>query len=122
MIIRFLIKVIFAWSILFVCSCSAPRKSSKVFLEACKAGDTLIVKQMISQGVNINTTDQFGYTGLHLAVTFNEPEVVSVLLKKGANYTIKDRKLLKTPLEMAEEKNNSELIAVFNAYGNTYTD
>lgn len=65
---------------------------------------------------NINQTDEIGYTPLHMAVLANNPEMVKMLLDRGAN---KDAQTLygKTPRALAVEKGFKGIIEILDKHG-----
>lgn len=58
---------------------------SDCFLDFMHDIDVNRVREILENGVNINAYDEVGNTALNLAVTRNHIEVVSMLLKAGAN-------------------------------------
>lgn len=66
-----------------------------------------LVNFLLEKGVDINAIDRrSGISALHAAVLENNPPVVELLLRNGANPSVKDRAGGKTPLEMARELGN----------------
>ncbi|UYV68164.1 CLPB [Cordylochernes scorpioides] len=59
-------------------------------IKASKLGNSLMVKKLIGQGVNVNSKHKLGWTGLHVAAMNGNFDVVEVLLKAGANPNIGD--------------------------------
>merc|ERR1712012_483859 len=53
------------------------------FRDACEAGDLDKVKGLI-KSVDVNETDEYGYTGLHLAAEHGHMKVVEELMAAGA--------------------------------------
>ena len=51
----------------------------------------------------INLADESGCTPLHIAVLANKPEIVSLLLNKGADTSLKDASK-KTALQYSQDK------------------
>ena len=51
------------------------------FRDACEAGDLDKVKGLI-KSIDVNETDEFGYTGLHLAAEHGHLKVVEELMVK----------------------------------------
>lgn len=66
-----------------------------------------LVSFLLEKGVDINAIDRrSGISALHAAVLENNSTVVELLLRNGANPSVKDRAGGKTPLEMARELSN----------------
>jgi len=98
--------------------------ANKKLLEAAAAAaataDTvLVIKDAIEKGANLNIKEANGETALHKAVSLQHMAIVTLLLEKGADPTIHDNKVQdsigaehKTPLEIAIEKKNDELITL----------
>jgi len=59
-------------------------------VEASKNGHTESVKILIDKGVDINTTDDVGYTSLSYAALKGHAEVVDLLIEYGAEINIKN--------------------------------
>jgi len=78
------------------------------FRDACETGDIDKVKGLI-KSVDINETDECGYTGLHMASEFGHEAVVDALMAAGANLDclVFDSYLL--PLHMAINKNHTSI-------------
>ena len=60
-------------------------------------------------GADPNLTNTLGMTALHDAVSRKDSEIVQILIKFGANPTIKSTKDGLSPLDMAEAKKLSEI-------------
>ena len=52
--------------------------------EAAALGEVQLLKQLLEGGTDVAARSSDGFTPLHLAAFFNQPEVVSLLLDKGA--------------------------------------
>ncbi|TFK77188.1 ankyrin [Pluteus cervinus] len=63
-----------------------------------------------SQQVDLNEPDEFGYTPLHLAADRGNAEVVGILLREGADATIKDPDDL-FPHELAQVAGHEDIAA-----------
>ena len=59
-------------------------------------------KKYHSCSCDINLQDEKGSTALHFAVIANQPDLIHVLLSKGASVVVKDN-LKKTPLQYSLE-------------------
>ncbi|TMW62836.1 hypothetical protein Poli38472_005454 [Pythium oligandrum] len=64
-------------------------------------GDSEAVKKYLADGGDVNAKDEFGYTPLQAAVSYNHIELVQFLLASGASATLADNDL-DTPLHRAE--------------------
>ncbi|CAO3673861.1 unnamed protein product [Rhizopus stolonifer] len=75
------------------------------------AGDGQLdrVKELIESGMDVNDHDQFGYTAMHAAVSYNQPEIVKYLIDKGANVNVEDFEK-DTPLFVAETVEMAEIL------------
>ncbi|AVP87971.1 hypothetical protein phytr_10430 [Candidatus Phycorickettsia trachydisci] len=68
-----------------------------------------IVSSLLETDINIDALNKLGRTALHIAVIEKNSEVITLLLKKGANFEIKD-KYDKTPLSLAKDPGLANLI------------
>ncbi|KAI9476151.1 MAG: kinase-like domain-containing protein [Benjaminiella poitrasii] len=75
------------------------------------AGDGQLdrVRELIDNGMDINSRDQFGYTAMHAAVSYNQREIAEYLIKEGANVNIEDFEK-DTPLFVAETVEMAQLL------------
>lgn len=70
-------------------------------LEAVKQGNIENVKELLSQGADINISDEYGETPLHSAALYGHLDVVKYLVEQGADVDVKN-KFWETPLDVAE--------------------
>ncbi|WP_353173169.1 ankyrin repeat domain-containing protein [Acinetobacter rudis] len=70
-------------------------------------GDVEQVKNALDQGVDVNSTDEDGYSALQAAAENNYLEVVKLLVAHGADIHFKGQY---TALELAEMAENQEII------------
>ena len=87
---------------------------------AAKKGNAQAVKQHISYGTDINSSNLKSWTPLHYASSRGHSEIVNILLENGAYVnssiiigTNKD----KTPLDFAIQNNNQSAIKVLRKHG-----
>ncbi|KAI8345280.1 ankyrin repeat-containing domain protein [Choanephora cucurbitarum] len=67
------------------------------------------VRELVEGGQSVNSHDEFGYTALHAAVSYNQYEIVEYLIQKGANVNIEDLEK-DTPLYVAETVKMAQLL------------
>ena len=75
-------------------------KPSKSFYQAAADGDIEQVKLNLSQGAEINSTDNRNRTALHLAAQGGHSDVIKLLIERGADINVKG-KAQRTPLHTA---------------------
>ena len=89
---------------------------------AVRYGEQEIAEMLIEKGADIRATNDIGDTPLHFAVGYNQLNLAKWLLGKGADPN-KQRSpdlyvgRLCTPLDIAVEKNNSEMIDILKNFG-----
>ena len=59
-------------------------------IDYVKLGNITKVQELIAGGVDLNATDEYGYTALIWAASYSNPDIAKVLLDAGADKTIKD--------------------------------
>ncbi len=74
-----------------------------------------ITKYLIEHGADINAIGAFNVTPLHSALFSESKKTAKLLVKSGASLTIKDANE-RTPIQVAQEKNNSDLVTWFEEY------
>ena len=77
-------------------------------------GDLETVKKMVEFGSDVNEKSN-GMTPLMIAARYNRVEIVELLLKNGANISLKDSNG-KTALQHAERSNAKETVAILKAH------
>ena len=82
------------------------------FDAAAKSGQLDLLEQMLVDGVEIDAKDAAGRTLLHWAVENEHVEAVRLLLKYGADRSIKDRSR-KTAYQLAKKRGNPGVLALF---------
>eukprot|EP01114_Cavostelium_apophysatum_P012739 TRINITY_DN291_c1_g1_i1.p1 TRINITY_DN291_c1_g1~~TRINITY_DN291_c1_g1_i1.p1 ORF type:complete len:760 (+),score=216.65 TRINITY_DN291_c1_g1_i1:90-2369(+) len=74
----------------------------------------LMVNMLIKAKADVNKTNSQGETALHYVVRFGREDLVTILLKGGADVTIRGLKDKKTPYELAVEQNHDKIAAILN--------
>ena len=89
-------------------------KSNNPLCVAISKGDAVTAKKIIEYGADVNETYN-GMTPLMIAARYNNVEMITVLLEKGANIRTKDEKG-NTALKHAELSNAKEAVDFLKAY------
>ena len=64
--------------------------ASRSLLRAASDGDASLVRALLAQGIDVNSTTAAGQTPLMLAAAFGHNDIVSYLLKMGADVELQD--------------------------------
>ena len=80
---------------------------------AISKGDLAKVQQLVGIGVNVNHKDERGKTPLMYAILYKQTEIVSYLIRNGADYRAEDSNGL-TILDYAEQSKSEEIIKLVN--------
>ena len=78
-------------------------------LSALMKGDLKAVKNLISQGTNVDCELMYGITPLHFSSTANQLEIVKYLISRGANIDCKNIDGISS-LDFASQKGNIEIV------------
>jgi hypothetical protein len=78
-----------------------PPTKAEQLQDAARKGDATMVKQLLDEGVDVNTKFRYNATALFYACDHGHVEVVKVLLDKGADLAIKDSFYGFTPLMLS---------------------
>ncbi len=96
-----------------------PQIPAEQLFKAVEEGNLASVKDLISQGVDVNSQNDSGATALMFAVIDGRVDIVTTLLKNGANPNIKTN-AGKTAFVLADENyylNIAEILKKFGAVG-----
>ena len=85
-------------------------------LEAVLAGDRLSVQELLEAGVAVSVRDDQGLTGVHLAASKGDLEMLKLLLEKGAPVNAKDQYGI-TPLHLAAVKGHQQAAELLRRNG-----
>ncbi|XP_076304678.1 ankyrin-3-like [Tachypleus tridentatus] len=83
-------------------------EKTKCFLTATKFGLLEYTQKLLSQGVDVNSSNLLGVSALHFAAKEGHYDVVKELIKNGADVNAKTIKL-NTPLHLASIKGNIQI-------------
>jgi ankyrin repeat protein len=78
-------------------------------IDAVKNADVKTVRSLVAQHVDVNAADADGSTALHWAARRDQPEIVDLLLTRGANARAATRYNV-TPLSLAATNGNAVII------------
>src|SRR4029453_8702571 len=78
-----------------------PPTKAEQLQDAARKGDATMVKQLLDEGVDVNTKFRYNATALFYACDHGHLEVVKVLLGRGADMNVKDSFYGFTPLALA---------------------
>ena len=78
----------------------APTKADQL-QDAARKGDAAAVKQLLDDGVDVNTKFRYNATALFYAIDAGHLDVVKLLLDRGADVTVKDTFYGMTPMMIA---------------------
>ncbi|MFJ7974526.1 M48 family metallopeptidase [Peribacillus sp. NPDC096379] len=83
---------------------------------AASENDTETMLSLLSDGADINETDDYGQSALHQAVSYENYEIAKLLLEKGATVDLVDS-YDTTPLNFAAYMGNIKLVTLLLEYG-----
>jgi hypothetical protein len=91
------------------------RSVAHAFRYACSNGQVAVVEYLLDLGLDVNVRLQDGATGLHLAAYLGHADLVRLLLKRGADKTIRDDKFGGVPEGWAAEFGHHDIAALIAA-------
>ena len=81
-------------------------------IAAITAGDRLVVRRLLSEGANPNTSDESGENALNLAATMGDTAMAKDLLAAGAERDSRGRQSGLTALELAASNGHRGIVAL----------
>ncbi|EGD73736.1 hypothetical protein PTSG_12317 [Salpingoeca rosetta] len=88
------------------------KRQHEQLFAACRDGDAPAVTSLIEQdNTDINQQVIYGDTPLHVACRHNQPAVVELLLKKGADTAVKNKKG-ETPYDVAQASGHTAITSI----------
>jgi ankyrin repeat protein len=94
-------QLVIALAALVALTQAPPLTKAEQLQEAARKGDAATVKQLLDEGVDVNTQFRYNATALFYACDHGHVDVVKVLLDKGADLSAKDSFYGFTPLMLA---------------------
>ena len=88
--------------------CGCTRSTGRIF-GAIKNGNAELVKQLICNGIDVNTRDENNTSLLHTAVCRRQAEIVKFLLDNGADANAEDHEAF-VPLHYAVNDEQTEIV------------
>lgn len=76
----------------------------------CPENYIFIIRLLIQYGANVNLPDHDDNTALHWAVWQKKPEMIDLLLKHGADKTLRNRKRVSAQMAAREDDNIRRLL------------
>ena len=83
------------------------------FTVAARNGDVGNVERMLQARIPVDALNWLGRTAFHRALSYNQTDVIKILLREGADVNRPTRYKKETPLHWAIEQNNTELVRLF---------
>ncbi len=80
---------------------------------AISKGDLAKVQQLVGIGVDVNKKDERGISPLMYAILFKQTDIVSYLIRNGADYRAEDKNGL-TIADYAKQSKSEEIIKLVN--------
>ena len=109
---RYTLVMLFA----LLCGCMSIHEKNAALLQAARTGDSQTAKRMLDAHADVNATDTYGDTGLHLALKNDHADTAEVLVAKGANVNAKGA-LGDTPLHVSVYKGHTRMAALLRRKG-----
>ncbi len=95
---------------MFLASCLYAQNQNELFWKAAKTGDTLTLKNLLDNGIDVNVKTEYGATALMFATDKVQTGAVHYLLTHGADPNAKDSFYGATPFLWSFDKGNSGIV------------
>ena len=96
-----------------------PSTSTAALHIACKLGHTKLALLLIQRGADVNAQTKSGWIPMHFAVNTGLLELVELLHSHGGRADIVNE-WMKTPLDIAKERKNEEMLEVLKKRPGTF--
>ncbi len=87
---------------------------------AINRGDINVIRKLLNLGYDANQADEYGNRPIHLAIIYDRPDIVTELIKHGANLTVPDP-YHRRPLSLAYEVGNQYIVNLIYQMGGAET-
>lgn len=91
-----------------------PMQVTALHSAVANGGDSLIAKDLIAAGADVNAKQRHGWTPLHGAAHSGDRELVELLLARGADPDVKHQEG-KTALDLARESGHAEVVTLLES-------
>jgi ankyrin repeat protein len=92
------------------------RSLAHAFRYACSNGQLAVVEYLLDLGLDVNVRLQDGATGMHLAAYLGHRDLVQLLLRRGADKTIRDQKFGGDPAGWAATFGHHDIAALITEF------
>ncbi len=89
---------------------------------AVRNGDAAAIAELLDKGADVNAQNELGITALWIAAGKEKPEIVELLIARGANVNTRDGIWYQTPLSIALREGSEESVTKLLAAGATDID
>jgi len=91
------------------CQRQTAQRAGQVLLQATEAGDMVQMEALLAKGAEVNASNAYGWTPLHVAAAGGDPAVVALLLKHGAHVHAQSH-IGTTPLDNATTRGGRQAV------------
>ena len=93
------------------------KKEGTSLHDAAEAGQSEIVELLIDSGADVSTKNNGGATPMHFAAFYGQEDVIELLIDKGADVNQRTKNLRQTPLDKANQGDESEFADLLRKHG-----
>lgn len=84
---------------------------------AVRNGDAAAIAELLDKGADVNSQNELGITALWIAAGKEKPEIVELLIARGANVNVRDGIWYQTPLSISLREGSEESVKKILAAG-----